>query len=133
MITRRSTTTRNALVIDPARAVHDTCAAGPRLRCRPCTVPARWIGGCEVAESDLDPGTPWRRELDSVGPALERWASHVRGEATTVTNVSSPANGMSSETVLFDLAPANTPDAIERYAARLAPLPELYPVFPTYD
>jgi aminoglycoside phosphotransferase (APT) family kinase protein len=86
-----------------------------------------------MSDSELDPGTPWRRDLDSIGPALERWATNVRGEATTVTNVASPANGMSSETVLFDLAPTDKPEALERYAARLAPLPELYPVFPQYD
>jgi aminoglycoside phosphotransferase (APT) family kinase protein len=48
-----------------------------------------------------------------------------------VDNADAPGNGMSSETVLFDLQTAD--GAREHYVARLAPLPELYPVFPTYD
>src|SRR5690349_7950508 len=64
----------------------------------------RMHGGYEhMADGDLDPGTPWRRDLDSVGPALERWAKHAIGDAVTVSDVSAPANGMSSETVLFQL------------------------------
>src|SRR5262245_44219903 len=38
---------------------------------------------------------------------------------------------MSSETVLFDLHDAD--GAISQHVARLAPLPELFPVFPEYD
>ena len=39
---------------------------------------------------------------------------------------------MSSETVLFDVH--NVADGgVDRYVARLAPLPDLYPVFPDYD
>jgi aminoglycoside phosphotransferase (APT) family kinase protein len=85
-----------------------------------------------MADDDvLDPGTPWRRDLTAVGPALERWAKHAVGDSVTVSEVSSPANGMSSETVLFELSRAG--QAAEPFAARLAPLPELYPVFPAYE
>jgi aminoglycoside phosphotransferase (APT) family kinase protein len=85
-----------------------------------------------MADDDaLDPGTPWRRDLTTVGPALERWAKHAIGDNVTVSEVSSPANGMSSETVLFELSRDQQPPA--PYAARLAPLPELYPVFPAYE
>jgi aminoglycoside phosphotransferase (APT) family kinase protein len=85
-------------------------------------------------EGDLEPGTPWRRELETIGPAMERWASATLGEGAVVTNVASPANGMSSETILFDMAaPSVAGGAPERYAARLAPLPDLYPVFPEYE
>ncbi|MCU1428927.1 MAG: aminoglycoside phosphotransferase-like protein [Actinomycetia bacterium] len=85
-----------------------------------------------MSDAELDPGRPWRRELDSIGPALERWASNELGAAVTVSNVYAPDNGMSSETVLFDLA-SPVSNGVERYAARLAPLPELYPVFPEYE
>ena len=37
---------------------------------------------------------------------------------------------MSSETVLFEMTVGGE---TERYAARLAPMPEVYPVFPEYD
>jgi aminoglycoside phosphotransferase (APT) family kinase protein len=75
--------------------------------------------------------TPWRRDLDEIGPALARWARHAVAPDATVADVASPGNGMSSETVLFTLRRDGTPD--ERLAARLAPLPELHPVFPSYD
>jgi len=75
--------------------------------------------------------TPWRRDAAEVGTALTKWASHVLGKPATVTDVASPGNGMSSETVLFSLTvDGGVP---EPHAARLAPLPELYPVFQRYD
>jgi aminoglycoside phosphotransferase (APT) family kinase protein len=85
-----------------------------------------------MSDADLDPGTPWRRDLGAVGPALEKWAARMVDAGTTITNVASPANGMSSETVLFDLngAASSMP---QQYCARIAPLPEVYPVFPEYD
>ncbi len=75
--------------------------------------------------------TPWRRELDELGTALGAWAVAKIGPDAVVTDVASPGNGMSSETVLF--AVGRESGASDRYAARLAPLPELYPVFPQYD
>ncbi len=85
----------------------------------------------EAGMEDFDVGTPWRREASEIGPALEKWAAQTLGEVVRVEDVSAPGNGMSSETVLFTLRRANGNG--EDYAARLAPLPELYPVFPTYD
>ena len=41
-----------------------------------------------------------------------------------------PENGMSSESVLFDV---DVNGAVEHYVARLAPLPSLVPVFQDYD
>ncbi len=46
--------------------------------------------------------------------------------------MASPGNGMSSETVLFDVQNL-AEGGVDRYVARLAPLPDLYPVFPDYD
>ena len=74
--------------------------------------------------------TPWRRDLGEVGPAVEKWAKATLGPDATVSSASSPGNGMSSETVLFEMTLAGE---TERYAARLAPMPDVYPVFPEYD
>jgi aminoglycoside phosphotransferase (APT) family kinase protein len=82
----------------------------------------------EEAAMHLD--TPWRRDLDEVGPAMEKWARAVLGPDARVSEASSPGNGMSSETVLFEMT---LNGETERYAARLAPMPEVYPVFPEYD
>jgi aminoglycoside phosphotransferase (APT) family kinase protein len=76
-------------------------------------------------------GTPWRRDAAELGVALTKWAEHALGRPASVTDVGAPGNGMSSETVLFTLhTDGEEPQA---YAARLAPLPELYPVFQRYD
>ena len=82
----------------------------------------------EPAEFD----TPWRRSLDEIEPALSAWALARFAEPVTVANVASPGNGMSSETVLFDVYNV-AEGGVDRYVARLAPLPDLYPVFPDYD
>jgi len=74
--------------------------------------------------------TPWRRDLGEVGVALQRWAEAKIDDDARVTNTGSPGNGMSSETVLFEMTAGGEH---ERYAARLAPLPDVYPVFPEYD
>src|SRR6476646_12146069 len=81
-------------------------------------------------EMELD--TPWRRALDEVEPALNAWALARFAEPVAVANVASPGNGMSSETVLFDVHNV-AEGGVDRYVARLAPLPDLYPVFPAYD
>lgn len=75
--------------------------------------------------------TPWRREPEEVGPALQRWAAATIGDAVELLNVRSPGNGMSSETVLFETRDAN--GVTESFVARLAPMPDVYPVFPEYD
>jgi aminoglycoside phosphotransferase (APT) family kinase protein len=81
-------------------------------------------------EMELD--TPWRRGLDEIEPALNAWALATFAEPVVVANVASPGNGMSSETVLFEVHNV-AEGGIDRYVARLAPLPDLYPVFPNYD
>jgi aminoglycoside phosphotransferase (APT) family kinase protein len=81
-------------------------------------------------EAPIELSTPWRRDLDEVATALERWARAKVGPDARVTNAASPGNGMSSETVLFDM---DSGGEAERYAARLAPQPDVYPVFPEYD
>jgi aminoglycoside phosphotransferase (APT) family kinase protein len=85
-----------------------------------------------VSEEDgtMELETPWRRQLDEVGNALQSWASARVDPEAKVSDAASPGNGMSSETVLFDM----TVDGVtERYVARLAPMPEVFPVFPEYD
>src|SRR5438132_9640451 len=86
---------------------------------------------------EIEFGTPWRRDLLELGTALGAWVAEVIGADATVSDVASPGNGMSSETVLFSVhrsaAGGGVGERIDRYAARLAPLPELYPVFPKYD
>ncbi len=74
--------------------------------------------------------TPWRRDLGELGTALGTWVAETVGPDATVVDVASPGNGMSSETVLFAVRSGRE---LDHYAARLAPLPELYPVFPQYD
>jgi aminoglycoside phosphotransferase (APT) family kinase protein len=80
---------------------------------------------------ELEFDTPWRRDLGELGTALGAWAAESIDADATVTDVASPGNGMSSETVLFTVGRSD--GGSDRYAARLAPLPELYPVFPQYD
>jgi aminoglycoside phosphotransferase (APT) family kinase protein len=82
----------------------------------------------EEAAMELD--TPWRRNLDEVGPELEKWARATIDPNAAVSEAASPGNGMSSETVLFEMSARGER---ERYAARLAPMPDVYPVFPEYD
>jgi aminoglycoside phosphotransferase (APT) family kinase protein len=80
---------------------------------------------------ELEFDTPWRRDLAELGAALGAAAAdHIRADATG-TDVASPGNAMSSETVLVTVGRSD--GGSDRYAARLAPLPELYPVFPQYD
>lgn len=81
-------------------------------------------------ENPLELDTPWRRDLGEVGPALERWARAVVGADARVANAAAPGNGMSSETVLFEMTVGGEAG---RYAARLAPTADVYPVFPEYD
>ena len=81
-------------------------------------------------ENPLEIDTPWRRDLTELGPALERWARAVIDPRARVSDAAAPGNGMSSETVLFEMSAEGQ---TERYAARLAPTADVYPVFPEYD
>ena len=67
---------------------------------------------------------PWRRDADELGAALARWAAAT--DRGVITDVRAPASGMANETVLFRL------DG-DPLVARLAPLPDSHPTFPTYD
>ncbi len=84
--------------------------------------------------ADMDPATlttPWRRNPAETLPALSRWVEHTMGAGARVEDLGEPGNGMSSETVLFTVVmPDGTRD---RLVARLAPMPDVYPVFQTYD
>ena len=65
--------------------------------------------------------TPWRRDSTEVGPP-DRVGARAVGPDASVVERRRPGNGMSSETVLFDVRrPAG---ALDRYVARLAPLPD---------
>jgi aminoglycoside phosphotransferase (APT) family kinase protein len=81
-------------------------------------------------EPIIELNTPWRRDLTEVGPLLEAWARKNVAPDAEVSEASAPGNGMSSETVLFEMTAAGEH---ERYAARLAPQPDVFPVFPEYD
>src|SRR4051794_38267093 len=85
-----------------------------------------------MAEIDPDTmATPWRRDPSETAPALQRWAEHRIGSGVVVSDVGEPGNGMSSETALFTVT---HPDGrAERLVARLAPSPDVYPVFQKYD
>ena len=85
-----------------------------------------------MAEIDPDTmATPWRRDPSETAPALQRWVEHTVGAGAVVSDVGEPGNGMSSETALFTVT---RPDgSAERLVARLAPSPDVYPVFQTYD
>src|SRR5690554_217506 len=74
--------------------------------------------------------TPWRRDVGEVGERLTAWARARVAPDAIVTNAASPGNGMSSETVLFEMTVGGE---TERYCARLAPTKDVYPVFPEYD
>src|SRR5262249_18742354 len=75
--------------------------------------------------------TPWRRDAAEVGPRLSAWAAARFGPDVAVADLREPGNGLSSETLLFDLV---YPDGERvRAAARLASLPSVFPVFAEYD
>ena len=74
--------------------------------------------------------TPWRRDLGEVGERLAAWARAQVAPEAVVTDAASPGNGMSSETVLFEMTVGGETG---RYAARLAPMADVYPVFRDYD
>ena len=77
--------------------------------------------------------TPWRRDPAELAPLLGAWARHAVGAGAEVLEIEPPGgNGMSSETLLFSMRSDAAPGG-QRYAARLAPLPSVFPVFPEYD
>jgi aminoglycoside phosphotransferase (APT) family kinase protein len=82
-------------------------------------------------DQDHTTPTPWRRDTAGLDERLAAWVRAVVDPDAVVERVSMPdGNGMSSETVLFDVRRG---DLVESYVARLAPLPDVFPVFPEYD
>lgn len=81
----------------------------------------------------IDPGekhTRTDRDPAVLRDGLQAWlSSHVDGQAEITAFEVPETNGMSSETLLFDLA---TDDGVQRYVARIPPTPSAVPVFPTY-
>jgi len=80
--------------------------------------------------SDFDVELPWRRKPAELAEQLGGWASVAISPDAKVLDVVAPDNGMSSESVLFDVEHEGTTDHL---VARLAPLPSLVPVFQHYD
>ena len=74
--------------------------------------------------------TPWRREPAELAEQLGTWAAGAISPDAKVLNVAAPDNGMSSESVLFDV---EHDGVVDDFVARLAPLPSVVPVFQTYD
>ena len=75
------------------------------------------------------------RDPDALRGRLEHWlASRWRSDATVSRLEATSANGMSSETMLFDAASAKGgAPTVEHLVARLAPDDADVPVFPSYD
>jgi aminoglycoside phosphotransferase (APT) family kinase protein len=74
--------------------------------------------------------TPWRRDPAELAEQLGVWARGAIAADAEVLDVVAPENGMSSESVLFDVEHGG---AVDHFVARLAPLPSLVPVFQHYD
>jgi aminoglycoside phosphotransferase (APT) family kinase protein len=77
--------------------------------------------------------TPWRSDPAAMAERIAAWWDTRMTPGAKVSDVSAPeGSGMSSETLLFTIEPADGP--AERYVARLAPLAsQQFPVFPEYD
>ena len=72
-----------------------------------------------------------RRDPDWLRSRLSEWLSTVAPSPATITRLEIPsANGMSSETIVLD---AEWDGTEHHLVARVAPMPESDPVFPTYD
>jgi aminoglycoside phosphotransferase (APT) family kinase protein len=79
---------------------------------------------------------PWRRDPAQMATRLAAWFAHVLppGSEPEVVDVGAPSGtGMSSETLLVEVAWGGDDPGRERYVVRLAPADGAYPVFPTYD
>lgn len=76
--------------------------------------------------------TPWRREPALLAERLAAWADQTIAPGSRLGTVSAPdGNGMSSETVLFEVVEPSGRE--HRLVARLAPDPTVFPVFEHYD
>ena len=82
----------------------------------------------EPAEFD----TPWRRSLDEIEPALVGvGARSLRRARRRRERRVARQRHVERDRALRDDNVAE--GGVDRYVARLAPLPDLYPVFPEYD
>jgi aminoglycoside phosphotransferase (APT) family kinase protein len=71
------------------------------------------------------------RQAHEVQRGLQQWFTRTLETPAAVVDLQLPdANGMSSDTVLFDLV---ADGRVERLVARIAPLPSVVPVFERYD
>jgi len=83
--------------------------------------------------------TPWRRDPDQLRERFAAWFAHVLpdGAEPVVTSVTAPeGNGFSSETLLVDVERGDGPAGgrtLDRFAVRMTPAADSYPVFPEYD
>ena len=84
----------------------------------------------DTSTDDMSLSTPWRREPAELAESLGAWAADTVAPDAKVVDVNAPDNGMSSESVLFDVEHGG---AVERFVARLAPHPDVVPVFQHYD
>lgn len=74
------------------------------------------------------------RDHEVLRAQLTNWLSGKLEQPTITSFVVPAANGMSSETVLFDVSSGSGDDAVSaRYVLRLPPDPSSQPVFRTYD
>ena len=92
--------------------------------------------GPPVEWTDPDSLTTSTRTAEELQSQLERWLIGRTGDAdATITNVDRPsANGMSSETVLFDATWTDASGAQSgALVARLRPAADAYPIFQDYD
>ena len=85
-----------------------------------------------MSDEPIELDTPWRRDPDELASRLTEWARAVIAPDVTVCEAIAPGNGMSSETVLFDLTRRRRADRALR-RPRSHRCPEVYPVFPEYD
>ena len=94
-----------------------------------------------MTDGNVDHLTVSNRDDDELQAQLTAWLAHRPevGADLEVTDFKRPeANGMSSETLLFDASWSNpSADASGsgggRYVARLRPSADAFPIFPTYD
>lgn len=87
----------------------------------------------DISPDDIKRSSRDRAELHD---AVETWLRR-RHVGAVVSEVTTPSNGMSSETILFD---ASWPDDVSPqgtagggFVLRLEPTPDAVPVFPSYD
>ncbi len=87
----------------------------------------------DIAAEDIKHSS---RDPSELRERIESWLRRSRRGAV-VSELATPSNGMSSETILFDArwADASAPGGVAdgRFVLRLEPTDDAVPVFPTYD